>query len=130
MRAGVALLQVLAIAGAGAVGALARFAVATWVYGLLGRGFPWGTLAVNVVGSFLMGLLAVLLVERWLIAPELRAALLVGFLGAFTTFSTFSLETLSLVENGEGLRALANVVASLLLCLLACWAGILTARAL
>jgi CrcB protein len=123
-------LQILAIAGGGAVGAVARFLVSTGVYRLFGRDFPWGTLAVNVFGSFGMGLLFVLLLERSLIGPEARAAILVGFLGSFTTFSTFSLETLTLVEQGEMLRALLNVAASVLLCVAACWAGIITARAL
>jgi len=123
-------LQILAIAGGGAVGAVARFLVSTGVYRLLGRDFPWGTLAVNVIGSFSMGLLFVLLLERSLIGPEARAAILVGFLGSFTTFSTFSLETLTLVEQGETLRALLNVAASVLLCVVACWAGIIAARAL
>jgi fluoride exporter len=123
-------LQILAIAGGGAVGAVARFLVSTGVYRLFGRDFPWGTLAVNVFGSFGMGLLFVLLLERSLIGPEARAAILVGFLGSFTTFSTFSLETLTLVEQGETLRALLNVAASVLLCVAACWAGIIAARAL
>jgi CrcB protein len=124
------LLQILAIAGGGAIGAVARFLVSTGVYRLMGRDFPWGTLAVNLFGSFAMGLLFVLLLERSLIAPEVRAAILVGFLGSFTTFSTFSLETLTLVEQGEELRALLNVAASVLLCVAACWAGIIAARAL
>lgn len=124
------MLQILAIAGGGALGAVARFGVSTGVYRWLGRDFPWGTLAVNLLGSFAMGLLFVLLLERGLFAPEARSAVLVGFLGAFTTFSTFSLETLSLVEQGETLRALLNIAASVLLCLLACWAGILSARLL
>jgi len=123
-------LQILAIAGGGAVGAVARFLVSTGVYRLLGRDFPWGTLAVNLLGSFGMGLLFVLLLERSLASPELRAAILIGFLGSFTTFSTFSLETLTLVEQGEALRALLNVALSVLLCVAACWAGIIAARAL
>jgi CrcB protein len=123
-------LQLLAIAGGGALGALSRFWVSTGVYGLLGRDFPWGTFAVNVLGSFLMGLLTVLLLERSLASPEMRSALLIGFLGAFTTFSTFSLETLSLIEQGDALRALLNMVASVLVCVAACWGGIIAARAI
>lgn len=124
------MLQILAIAGGGALGAVARFGVSTGVYRWLGRDFPWGTLAVNGLGSFAMGLLFVLLLERGLLAPELRAAVLIGFLGSFTTFSTFSLETLTLVEQGEAVRALVNVFASVLLCVGACWAGIIAARLL
>jgi CrcB protein len=124
------MLQILAIAGGGALGAVARFGGSTGVYRWLGRDFPWGTLAVNGLGSFAMGLLFVLLLERALLAPELRAAVLIGFLGSFTTFSTFSLETLTLVEQGEAVRALLNVVGSVLLCVGACWAGIIAARLL
>jgi fluoride exporter len=123
-------LQLLAIAGGGALGALARFFMSNGVYRLLGRDFPWGTLSVNVLGSFAMGLLFVLLLERSLVGPDVRAALLIGFLGSFTTFSTFSLETLTLVEQGEMLRALLNVGVSVVLCIGACWAGIIAARAL
>ena len=124
------MLQILAIAGGGALGAVSRFWVSTGVYRLLGRDVPWGTLAVNVAGSFAMGLLFVLLLERTVASPELRAAILVGFLGSFTTFSTFSLETLTLVQQGETGRALLNIAASVLLCLAACWGGIIAARAL
>ena len=124
------MLQLLAIAGGGALGALARFLVSNGVYRLLGRDFPWGTLSVNLLGSFAMGLLFVLLLERSLLAPEPRAAIMIGFLGSFTTFSTFSLETLTLVEQGEILPALANVVVSVVVCIAACWAGIAAARAL
>ncbi len=122
--------QVIAIAGGGAIGALLRFWVSTGVYQLLGRGFPWGTLAVNVLGSFLMGLLFVLFLERGLVSTELRAAVLVGLLGSFTTFSTFSMETLSPIEQADYLKALLNAMSSLLVCLLACWAGLVLGRQL
>lgn len=122
--------QVLAIAGGGALGALGRYWMSGGVYRLLGTGFPWGTLTVNVVGSFLMGLLVVLFLERLAVGPEWRAAVLVGFLGAFTTFSTFSIETLTLIEEGFMAKALLNVLASVLACVLACWAGILLGRSL
>ena len=122
--------QTLAIAGGGALGALLRFWISGWVYGLLGRGFPYGTLAVNVLGSLAMGAGYVLLLERYALGPEWRAFLLVGLLGAFTTFSTFSLETFNLIEDGEVLRAAANLVGSVLLCVLAAWLGILLGRQL
>jgi CrcB protein len=121
---------VIAIACGGAVGAVARYAVASGVYGVLGRGFPYGTLTVNVAGSFVMGLASVVMVERILVAPEWRAALLVGVLGAFTTFSAFSIETLGLIEQGDSLKAGANVVLSVALCVVACWAGLILGRQL
>ena len=124
------MLQVIAIAGGGAIGALLRFWVSTGVYQLLGRGFPWGTLAVNVIGSFLMGLLFVLFLERSMVSAELRGAVLVGLLGAFTTFSTFSIETLALIEQADYLKALLNAVLSVVVCILACWAGLALGRQL
>lgn len=123
------LFQLAAVATGGALGAVARFVVSNGVYRLLGREFPWGTLAVNVTGSLLMGALFVVFLERSTASAELRAAVLIGFLGAFTTFSTFSLETLALLEQGQLVRALLNVAGSVCLCLGACWAGMLAARA-
>jgi CrcB protein len=123
-------LQIIAVAGGGAVGALLRFWVSTGVYQLFGRAFPWGTLAVNVAGSFLMGLLFVLLLERSLLSGEWRAAVLVGLLGAFTTFSTFSIETLMLIEQADYVKALTNAVLSVLVCLFACWLGLALGRQL
>lgn len=122
--------QVIAIAVGGASGALLRFWVSGWVYAQCGRGFPYGTLAVNVLGSLLMGWLYVWLVERSVLSAEWRAALLVGLLGAFTTFSTFSLETLSLIENGELFKAILNVLLSVVLCLAAAWGGMIMGRQL
>ncbi|MGD8588857.1 MAG: fluoride efflux transporter CrcB [Chromatiales bacterium] len=121
-------MQLIAIAAGGAVGALLRFWVSTGVYNLLGRGFPYGTLAVNVLGSLVMGFLYVLLLDRMTVAPEVRAALLVGFLGAFTTFSTFSIETLNLIEQADFMRAGLNMVISVSACLFACWFGLLLGR--
>lgn len=123
-------MQALAIAAGGAVGALLRFWMSNGIYMLVGRTFPYGTLAVNVLGSLLMGLLYVLLVDKLVLGPHWRAALLVGLLGAFTTFSTFSIETLNLIEEGEPVKALLNVLFSVVLCLAAAWVGILTGRAL
>jgi fluoride exporter len=122
------LIQLIAIAGGGAVGALFRFWLSSGVYQLLGRGFPYGTLAVNVLGSLAMGFLYVVLLERLSTSPELRAALLIGFLGAFTTFSTFSIETLNLIEQAELLKACLNMLLSVGACIVACWFGLVLGR--
>lgn len=120
--------RILLIAAGGAAGALLRYWVQNSVHSLLGREFPFGTLVVNVVGSFLVGFLYAYLVERIGISQELRLALIVGLLGAFTTFSAFSLDTLVLFENGHSLRAAVNVMASVILCLVGCWLGLIIGR--
>lgn len=124
------MIQLIAIAVGGAAGALFRFWVSSGVYHLLGRGFPFGTLAVNVLGSLVMGFLYVLFLERMSASPELRAALLIGFLGAFTTFSTFSIETLNLLEQAELVKAGLNMLLSVGACILACWFGLIIGRQL
>ena len=95
---------------------------------LRGRGFPFGTLFVNVTGSVAMGVFYIVFFERYDIAPEWRAALVVGFLGAFTTFSTFSMDTLRLIQPGEHAKAGMNVALSVVLCLAGCWLGMAAAR--
>lgn len=111
-----------AIAAGGALGALARFGVNGWIQGLAGVAFPWGTLIVNVSGSFLFGL-SLRLLEGTDASPELRAGLLVGVLGAFTTFSTFSFEAVQLLREGQPGRAAAYVGGSVLLGLAALLLG-------
>lgn len=123
-------LSLVAIALGGAVGALVRFWVSNGLYGWLGRDFPHGTLFINVSGSFLMGFLTVLMVQRFALTVEYRAAVLVGFLGAYTTFSTFSLETLVLFEEGSAFKAALNILLSVILCLAAVWVGAVLARRL
>ncbi len=120
--------QTLAIAAGGAAGALLRFWAANWVYSIMGRGFPYGTMAVNLLGSLLMGFCYAWLVERSVLGPEWRALVMVGFLGAFTTFSTFSIETINLLEGGELLKAVLNMVLSVLLCVIAAWLGLQLGR--
>lgn len=120
--------QILAIALGGSVGAVTRFLVANGIYAILGRSFPHGTLFVNVSGSFLMGLLTELMLQRFALAAEYRAAILVGFLGAYTTFSTFALETLYLFEEGSLLKAFLNIFLSVALCLAGVWFGLVWGR--
>ena len=120
--------QTVAIAAGGALGALLRYWTSTAVHGRLGSAFPYGTLTVNILGSLLMGFLYIWLTDRLGSAPAVRAFLIIGLLGAFTTFSTFSLETLVLLEEGRWLTASANVFVSVLLCLLATWIGLTLAR--
>ena len=123
------LIQVIVIATGGAIGALLRYWMSIWVYSFAGQDFPYGTLAVNVSGSLLIGFLYIL-IERMGLGIEWRAALLIGLIGAYTTFSSFSLETLNLFEQGEQLKAAMNIGLSVVLCLFATWLGILAARQL
>lgn len=118
---------ILAIAGGGAAGALLRYWISLGVHGLLGRDFPWGTITVNVLGSLLMGWLSFILLAREA-APEWRGLLLIGGLGAFTTFSTYSLETLHLLEQGHIGKASLYILSSVALCLIAVWAGLWLGR--
>ena len=120
--------QIAFIAAGGATGALMRYWMSNGIYALLGRGFPYGTLTVNIVGSLIMGFLYVFMIERMDVSAEWRAALMIGLLGAFTTFSTFSIETLNLLESGEQLKAALNVILSVTLCLLGCWLGMIVGR--
>ncbi len=122
--------QTLAIAAGGAIGALMRFWMSNGIYTLLGRGFPYGTLAVNVLGSLLMGFLYILMIERLPDGGEWRGFALVGLLGAFTTFSTFSIETLNLLEQADYAKAVANMLISVLACVGAAFVGVMVARQL
>ena len=120
--------QVLAIAAGGALGSVLRFWMSTWVYNVVGRSFPYGTLAVNVLGCLVMGFLFVLFLERLSDNTVLRAGVLIGVLGGFTTFSSFSIETLGLIDEGAWLKAMANMLASLGLCVGATWLGAIFGR--
>ncbi len=124
------MLEIGVIAAGGALGAVMRFWLSSAVYTWLGRGFPWGTLSVNLLGSFIIGLAFVMLTERLTVGSEVRAFIMIGFLGAFTTFSTFSLETLALMQEGLLLKAAMNILVSVVLCIIATWSGMLLARSL
>lgn len=120
----------LAVAAGGALGSVLRFWAARLTHALVATTFPLGTLLVNVIGSVLIGLLYVWLVERTGSRAELRAFLIVGVLGGFTTFSSFSLETVNLVAQSDWMRAVTNVLASVVLCLGGCLAGMAIGRQL
>lgn len=106
------------IALGGATGAVARHVMANWLHRLWETSFPVGTLLVNTLGSFLIGILYVVIIERQLVHADWRGVLMVGFLGAFTTFSTFSLETITLLEAGHGIQAIAYMFGSVVVCVL------------
>lgn len=122
--------QVLVIAAGGSLGAISRFWLANAVYSIFGREFPHGTLFINVSGSFLMGFLTEVMLQRFPLSIEYRAAILIGFLGAYTTFSSFAIETYYLIEQGAYLKATANILLSVLLCIGAVWIGLIWARTL
>ena len=122
--------QVLAIAVGGAAGSVLRYWLSTSMYAVAGRAFPYGTLAVNVLGCFAMGVLFVIFMERLADSIVWRAGILIGVLGGFTTFSAFSIETFNLIEQGEPLKAFANALLSVVLCVGATWIGALLGKQL
>ena len=119
---------VLAVALAGALGALARWGLGAW-FGHRFPSFPWGTMVINVSGSFILGVMFAVLVERSVGSTTLRVALMTGLMGAYTTFSTFSLEAFRLFEDGATGSAVANIGMSVVLGLLAVWLGVVAGRA-
>jgi len=121
-------MQLLYIVILGGLGCVSRYLMSGWTYTLVGRGLPYGTLAVNVIGSFLLGLLMVIGLRSILLSPKLRIGLTVGFMGGFTTFSTFSYETMRLLEEGSLWQAGANVVLNVSICLLFVLLGMQLAR--
>ena len=121
-------MSIISIAIGGAAGSLCRYGMSNGIYLLLGRSFPYGTLAVNILGSFVMGIVYILMIERASISEELRAGITIGLLGAFTTFSTFSIETINLIESGEILKAGLNILFSVTLCIVGCWLGMNLSR--
>ena len=122
--------MIIAIAIGGAAGAVGRHFVNIGMASLLGHGFPWGTLTVNVVGSLIMGLLVHLMAVSWTVSPEIRALLTVGGLGAFTTFSTFSLDAVVLYERGAIGAAAIYVIVSVVAAIGALFLGLRLGRML
>ena len=121
---------ILAVAAGGAIGSVTRLAVGFGVTRLMGPAFPWGTLLVNIAGSFIIGVLAELFALRWNLTQAWQAFLTVGFCGGFTTFSTFSLDAYALFQRGETALAAAYVVASAVLSIAALVGGLQLVRAL
>ena len=118
----------LAIAIGGTLGCWARYAMTNLVQAIYGRDFPYATLSINVLGSFLMGFLFIETLERLTISPHFRIGILTGFLGGFTTFSTFAMETLLLAEQGEAGKSALYAALSLVLGLMAAFGGAFIAR--
>ncbi|HWJ03669.1 MAG TPA: fluoride efflux transporter CrcB [Verrucomicrobiae bacterium] len=121
-------MNLLIVMAGGALGALARYGLGGIIGARWEHGFPLGTFVINIVGSFLLGLINVLVLERFVLTHEWRIGLGVGFLGAFTTFSTFSYETLVLMEEGSYGLACVYVSSSILVGLLAALCGMYIAR--
>jgi fluoride exporter len=121
----------LAVAAGGALGSVARFWLAAAVASLTGPRFPWGTLLINVLGSFVIGLVAALTLTPARVAmhPDLRVFLMVGVCGGFTTFSAFSLQTLELLQAGDTMPAVGYILGSVAFCLAAVWCGWLAGKA-
>ena len=109
----------LAVAIGGALGSVARYALSSWIFDITSHKFPYATLIVNVAGSFVMGILFVVVVERAALPAVMRSLLMIGFIGAFTTFSAFSLDALGLWQNGHVLMSVIYMITTVILCLVA-----------
>ncbi|OEU59872.1 MAG: camphor resistance protein CrcB [Desulfuromonadales bacterium C00003094] len=121
-------MHLLYIAVFGSLGCLSRFLVSGWVYALIGKGLPYGTLAVNAIGSLFLGLIMEGGLRSALLPADLRMGIAAGFMGGFTTFSTFSYETLRLLEDGSLIAAGVNVLLNVLLSVAFAGFGIFLAR--
>ena len=124
------MIQAILVAFGGAIGSVLRYYVGQWALRLMGPAFPWGTLAVNVVGCFVIGVFAELIARKFDASVELRLLLITGFLGGFTTFSAFSLDAISLFERGEAVAGGIYIAASVGLSMAAVVAGLAVMRAL
>ncbi len=123
------MVNVLLVAAGGALGSVSRYLTGILMTRLLGMAFPWGTLTVNVVGSFAIGFLTELVARKLNASMEVRLFIIVGVLGGFTTFSSFSLDTMALVERGATAAAIVYVLSSVCLSLIATFAGLGVGRA-
>lgn len=122
--------HILLVAAGGTVGSVLRYLVGLWTLRSFGPAFPWGTLTVNITGSFLIGVLAEAIARKFGASVEMRVFLITGILGGYTTFSAFSLDAMTLLERGEPVTALIYVASSVLLSALAVFAGLALMRAM
>ncbi|MCK5680855.1 fluoride efflux transporter CrcB [bacterium] len=124
------MLNLFIIGCGGFLGAISRYLVSDLVYTFIGTGLPYGTLVVNLTGSFFLGIVARLGLSGNLLPDSANSVIGIGFLGAFTTFSTFSVQTLELLESGSLLKALLNISLNIILCLIGAWGGFTVGRIL
>jgi fluoride exporter len=123
-------MSLLLIGLGGALGAVSRYMVQGWVQDFVGGRFPWGTFVVNISGSFLLGVVFALAMDRAILTPDVRVPLMVGFIGSYTTFSTLMLESWTLVEEGDIVRMLGNLALSVLIGMVAVVAGLAVGRSI
>ncbi len=121
-------MKLLVIGLGGFIGAILRYGVSGWAYKIIGARMPFGTLVVNILGSFILGLFLFLAEGRFNIGPLWRGFIAIGMMGALTTFSTFSYETLALLQGNLWIQAFLNILLNVLLTLLAVWAGMVVAK--
>ncbi len=117
------MLKTLFVFIGGGIGSVLRYLMSGWVYSLWGSNFPYGTLSVNIVGSFIIGFFLTLAEDKFLVTPDIRVFVAIGIVGGFTTFSTFSFETFKLLKNGSFLIGGLNIVVSITIGLIAVWLG-------
>lgn len=122
--------HILLVAAGGALGSVLRYLVGVWTLRSFGPAFPWGTMTVNITGSFLIGVLSEVIARKFGASAEMRVFLITGILGGYTTFSAFSLDAITLLERGEPVTALIYVTSSVLLSALAVFAGLALMRAI
>jgi len=120
--------NILVVAFGGGIGAATRYSLSKFVHQMVGTTFPYGTLTVNILGCLLIGMLMTMFEERFLVNPSLRIFLTIGILGGFTTFSTFSYETMMMLKDAEFLNAGLNIVSSVALCLGATHLGMILGK--
>lgn len=122
------MIKTLVVFAGGGIGSVLRYLMSGWMYALFGADFPYGTFAVNIIGSFVIALFLTVAEDRFLVSPEMRAFVAIGILGGFTTFSSFTYETLALFRDGSFFFGATNIVASISVALFAAWLGILIGK--